>query len=211
MNIGIYDDKSKRILPTSVKKCDICVYIHKNRYCVIRKKNRRDALLNGVEEFDRNFKYGKNRINENNSKQRIRYRFPRHQIIGQLGNVFVFDLETYNDQEFAEAHAAGLCDVNPLRDKWNRDFTCKEIDIERKNITVFDGSNANPVMNMLRYNSENYEGDEKTYIDKDGDEIVSSYRLLLVAHSSSGFDSWVVLNFLSEEITELKNLKTARD
>ena len=65
-------------------------------------------------------------------------------------------------------------------------------------------------MNMLKYISENYDGDERTFIDKDGDEIVSSYRLLLVAHNSSGFDSWVVLNSLVKEITELKILKTAR-
>ena len=65
-------------------------------------------------------------------------------------------------------------------------------------------------MNMLKYIPENYEGDERTYIDKDGDEIVSSYKLLLVAHNSSGFESWVVINSLVKEITELKIIKTAR-
>ena len=44
-------------------------------------------------------------------------------------------------------------------------------------------------MSMINYVSENHEGYESTYTDKDGDEIVSSYRLLLVAHISSGFDS----------------------
>ena len=63
---------------------------------------------------------------------------------------------------------------------------------------------------MLNYISEHYEGDERIYIDKDGDEIVSSYRLLIVAHSSSGFDSWVVLNSLVKEITELKIITTGR-
>ena len=32
----------------------------------------------------------------------------------------------------------------------------------------------------------------------------------MVAHDSSGFDSWVVLKSLVEEITELKIIKTAR-
>ena len=82
--------------------------------------------------------------------------------------------------------------------------------LEKQNVTVFDASNGNCVMNMLKYISENYEGDERTYTDKDGDEIVSSYRLLLVAHNSSGFDSWVVLNSLIKEITDLKIIKTAR-
>ena len=187
------------------------VYIFtKNHYCVIWKKNRKDSLLNGVNEIERNFKYVKNKINENNLKQRIRYRFPKHETIDQLENVFVFDLETHNDEEFVEAYAAGLYDVNRLRDKWDRDLTPDELIIERENVTVFDASKGNCVMNMLKYISEKHEGDERTYIDKDGDEIVSSYRLLLVAHNSSRFDSWVVLNSLIKEITDLNFIKTAR-
>ena len=210
IDIGIYDLNNGRILPRTVKQKNICVYIHKNHYCVIWKKNRKDSLLNGVDEIDKNFKYIKNKINENNLKQRIRYRFPKHETIDQLENVFVFDLETHNDQEFAEAYAAGLYDVNRLHDKWDRDLTPDELIIERKNVTVFDASNGNCVMNMLKYISENYDGDERTYVDKDGDVIISSYRLLLVAHNSSGFDSWVVLNSLIKDITELKIIKTAR-
>ena len=202
MDIGIYDLNRKRILPRTVKQKNICVYIHKNHYCVIWKKNRKDSLLNGVKEIENNFRYVKNKIKENNLKQRILYRLPKHETIDQLENVFVFDLETHNDQEFAEAYAAGLYDVNRLRDRWHRDLTSSELIIERENVTVFDASNGNCRMNMLKYISENYDGDERTYIDKDGDEIVSSYRLLLVAQNSSGFDSWVVLNSLVEEITD---------
>ena len=210
IDIGIYDLNSKRILPRSVKQRDKSVYIHKNHYCVIWKNNRKDSLLNGVEEIENNFRYVKNKINENNLKQRILYRFPKHEPIDQLENVIVFDLETHNDQEFAEAYAAGLYDVNRLRDKWDRDLIPHELMIERENVTVFDASNRNCVMNMLKYISENCNGDERTYIDKDGDEIISSYRLLLVAYKSSGFDSWVVLNSIVKEITELKIIKTAR-
>ena len=210
IDIGIYDLKKQRILPQTVKQKNICVQIHKNHYCVIWNQNRKDSLLNGVNEIERNFKYVKNNINENNLKQRILYQFPKHETIDQLENVFVFDLETHNDQEFAEAYAAGLYDVNRLRDKWDRDLTSNELVIERENVTVFDASNGNCVMDMLKYFSENYNGDEKTYIDKNGYEIVSSYRFLLVAHNSSGFDSCIVLNSLVKEITELKIIKTAR-
>ena len=122
--------------------------------------------------------------------------------------MFVFDLETYSDQEFAEAYAAGLYDVYRLRDKWDRDLTPDEIVIEKENVTVFDGPNGNPVINMLKYSSENYKCVERTYIDKDGDETVRPYRYLLVAHISSGFDSWVVLNSIVTEITELKSIET---
>ena len=166
IDIGIYDLNSKRILPWTVKQKNICVYIHKNHYCVIWKKNRKDSLLNGVEEIEKNFRYVKNKINENNLKQRILYRFPKHETIDQLENVFVFDLETHNDNEFAETYAAGLYDVNRLRDRWQRDLTSDEIIIERKHVTVFDTSNGNCIMNMLKHISENYEGDERTKLIK---------------------------------------------
>ena len=210
IDIGIYDRNNGRILPRTVKEKNTCVHIHRNHYCVIWKKNRKDSLLNGVDEIEKNFKYIKNKINEDNLKQRISYRFPKYKKIDQLKNVFVFDLETQNDHEFAEAYAAGLYDVNRFRECWHRDLTPHELVIERKNVTIFDTSNGNCIMNMLKYFSENYDGDERTYIDREGDEIVSSYRLLLVAHNSSGFDSWVVLNSLIKDITDLKIIKTAR-
>ena len=100
--------------------------------------------------------------------------------------------------------------MNHLRDKWDRDLTPDELVIEREHVTVFDASNGICVMVMLKFISDKYERDETTYIDKDGDEIVSSYRLLLVAHKSSGFDSWVVLNSLVKEITDIKIIKMAR-
>ena len=106
-----------------------------------------------------------------------------------MENVLIFDLETYNDQELAEAYVAGLYDVNCLRYEWDRDLTVQEIETERENVNVFDKSCEDLVMNMLKFFSENYDGDKRTYIDKDGDEIVSSYRVLSVAHNASSFDS----------------------
>ena len=163
-----------------------------------------------MNEIDKNCKYVKNKLNENKFAQRIRFRFSKHETVNQLENVLVFDLETHNDQEFAEAHAAGLYDVIRLHDKWDRDLTNDELATEKQNVTVFDAYNGNCVMDMLKYISENYEGDERTYIDKHGDEVASSYRLLLVAHNTIAFDSWVVLNSLIKEITEFKFIKNAR-
>ena len=65
-------------------------------------------------------------------------------------------------------------------------------------------------MNMLKFISENYEVDERTYTDKDGDEIVSSYRNLILAHHSFGFDNWVVMNSLDKETSDMKVIRTAR-
>ena len=63
-------------------------------------------------------------------------------------------------------------------------------------------------MNMLKFLSKNNEGGERAYIDKEGAEIVSSYKLFLVANNGNGFDSWFVLNSLVEDITDLKVIKT---
>ena len=68
IDIGIYDLNSKRILPRTVKQKNICVHIHRNHYCVIWKKTRKDSLLNGVQEIENNFKYVKNIINEKKFK-----------------------------------------------------------------------------------------------------------------------------------------------
>ena len=100
--------------------------------------------------------------------------------------------------------------MNQLGEWWNRDLTPDELVIENENVTVFDGSNENPVMNMLKYTSDKYEGDEMIYIEKSGEEIVSSFRHLLVAHISSGFGIWVVLSPLVKETSELEVIKTAR-
>ena len=124
--------------------------------------------------------------------------------------MFVFALESYNDQEIAEAYAAGLYDVNRIRDRCDGNLSVQEIETKRKNIIVFDKSCGNPIMNMLECISENREEDGRTDIDKDGDEIVSSYRLLLVAHNSSGFKNWVVLTCFFKELTESKIIKTTK-
>ena len=44
---------------------------------------------------------------------------------------------------------------------WNRDLTPDEIETERKVVIVFDQSNGNPVMIMLKFFSGNYEGDQR--------------------------------------------------
>ena len=48
IDIGIYDVKSKRILPRTVIQRDVCVYFRKSFYCVNLKKKRKNSLLNGV-------------------------------------------------------------------------------------------------------------------------------------------------------------------
>ena len=88
---------------------------------------------------------------------------------------------------------------------WNRNTTPKEIKTEKENIIVFDIYKGNPVMNMIKNFSENHEGDERIYIDNDGDEIVLSYRILSKAHNVSGFDRCIFLISLVKENNRFKN------
>ena len=113
--------------------------------------------------------------------------------------MFLVDLETYNDQEFSEAYTAGSFDVNRLRDRWDTALTPEEKEIEREYVMVFDGLGGNLIMNMPKYTSKNSEGDERIYINKEAPEIVSSYKILLLARNAYGFDSWVVLNSLEKK------------
>ena len=108
------------------------VYIFIKIIIVVFGKRRRDSLVNGVQEIEKKFKYGKNNINEKIIVQRIRYRFPQDKTRDQLDNVFVFDLETHKNQESAEAYAAGLYDATRLRDSWDREVTSDEKVIEKK-------------------------------------------------------------------------------
>ena len=72
IDIGIYDPKSKRIFPrTVIKQRDICVHI---KIIIVLFGKKIDEIIS--------------------STPLIRYRFPKHETIDQLENVFVFDLET---------------------------------------------------------------------------------------------------------------------
>ena len=68
IDIGIFDPKGKRIFSRNVKQRDMCVFVQKITI-VSFGKMRRDSSLNGVEEIDKNFNYGKYKINEKILKQ----------------------------------------------------------------------------------------------------------------------------------------------
>ena len=65
--------------------------------------------------------------------------------------------------------------MNRLRDMYDKDLTPeKNKKKQKKLVIVFDGSSGNLIMNMLKYISESYEGDARTYICRDGIGVVSS-------------------------------------
>ena len=104
--------------------------------------------------------------------------------------------------------------MNRLREWWNREETPEEIEIEREKAIVFDNEAETLSKKCLKLSKKNArererererERDERTYIDKEGDEIVSSYRIFLLAQNACGFNSGVALKPLDKETTEKKN------
>ena len=114
-----------------------------------------------------------------------------------MENVFVFDLETHNDQISSKAYAAGLY-VNRLKDRCDRDLTVQEMEIERKFVIVFDKRCDNPVIKMPK----NLQKTMKVMREAKSIKMVMRWLArigLFFAHNSSGFDNWVILNSLNKE------------
>ena len=59
IDIGIYDVKTKEFFLGQLNREAFVYSFIKNHYCVIWMKNRRDGLLKGVDELDKNFEYDK--------------------------------------------------------------------------------------------------------------------------------------------------------
>ena len=67
--------------------------------------------------------------------------------------------------------------MNRSKYKWDRDITPEEIKTDIEIVLVFDESGGNPIMKMLEYVSKVHGGDERTNVIREGDAIVSSYRI----------------------------------
>ena len=210
INLGAYNINQPKILPRSVTERRICLFIHKNHFCVIWKTNK-TTFTDAIKELEDNFEYEPNQISDNILKQVIEYKFPSSYEKDCLFGVFSFDLETVNVpyQEFCEAYAAGCYHLDRLKECYNGDLGEKELEIERQNVHIFDRVNNNPVLDMIKYITTNYEGKPKYYKDKNGEFKKSSYRYQLIGHNASGFDNAIVLNSLSKEYTN-KNTKIIR-
>ena len=75
INLGVYNPKQQEILPRSVTERRICLFIHKNHFCVIWKKEK-TKFMDAIKELEKNFEYQPNHINDNILKQVVEYKFP---------------------------------------------------------------------------------------------------------------------------------------
>ena len=213
INLGVYNPKQKEFLPRSVTERRICLFIHKNHFCVIW-KTRKTNFTDAIKEIENSFEYQPKHLNNNNLKQVVEYKFPISNEKDCLFAVFSFDLETVNVpyQEFCETYATGCYHLDRLKECYNGDLTEEELEIERQHVHIFDRANNNPALDMIKYITTNYKGKPKYFKDKNGEFKISSYRYQLIGHNASGFDNAIVLNSLPKEYTDknMKIIKTSR-
>ena len=148
--------KEKTILPRSVIQRSICLFIHDNHFCVIH-KSAQSTYPVAIKELKDNFQYEYNEISDVILKQVIEYIFPTSYEKNCMFVVFAFDLETCNveNQKYCEAYAARVYHLNRLYECINGDLKEKELQIERKNVHVFDRENNNPVLDMIDFVTNN--------------------------------------------------------
>ena len=84
----------------------------------------------GTHEINKSFKKVRKKLKDVIIRGRICYRVPDTETKEQPGNVFGFDLETYDKGTWGQPYACGLYDVNRLEDIWNRYLTERELERE---------------------------------------------------------------------------------
>ena len=205
INIGIYKQNEKRILPRTITEKSKGLYLHKNHFCVIWISNGIN-FSKAVEELELNFKYVNNKVTDDNVTKFKEYKFNPNKVDSQLNNVLVYDIETYN-KERAIPYAIGFYPVSKIVGKWNRDLTQTEIDKCLNDIIIFKGENC--ISCMFDY-LKSFKGEPKYTRNNCGKVILSSYELKLIAHNGSGFDSWIILNNLPKWCSIVSMIKTGK-
>ena len=89
-------------------------------------------------------------------------------------------------------------------------MTEKELEIKREFVHVFDRENKNPVLDMIDFVINNYNGKPKIITDKHGKKRISSYKYQFVGHNASDFDNEIVLNSLPKSHTSVKRRETSK-
>ena len=63
INLGVYNINQQKILPRTVTERRICLYIHKNHFCLIW-KTKNTTFTNAIKELEDSFKYEDNQISD---------------------------------------------------------------------------------------------------------------------------------------------------
>ena len=173
------------------------------------------TFTDAIKGSENKFEYEPNHNSDNISKQVVEYKFPISNEKDCLFALFSIDLETVNVsyQEICEVYAAGCYHLDRLKECYNDDLTEEQLETERQHVHIFDRTNNNPVLGMIKYIIKIYKGKPKSFKDKNDEFKISSYKYQLIGHNARGFDKAVVLNSLPKEYTNknLKIIKTSGD
>ena len=129
------------------------------------------TFTDAIRELENNFEYEVHHFSDNILKQVAEYKSPKSNEKNFLCAVFSFDVETVNVpyQEFCETYAAGCYHLNRLKECYNSDLTAKELEIERPHVHIFDRVNNNPVLDIIKYITTNFEVEPKYFKDRNGE------------------------------------------
>ena len=162
------------------------MFLYNNHFCLIW-KSQGVSFNQAVHELKDNFKIVGNFITEENVKSLFEYEFIPMKIASHLTNFIVDDLETHNTDR-AKPYVFCFYRLSKLAGRYNRDLTRGELEKCRNDTVAFDGENC--VSKALDF-CVKLKGEERKVKNK---TVENNFQLH--AHNGSGFDTWIVLNYL---------------
>ena len=166
------------------------VFIQKTFVCTLEHK-KKNQLLDAVVDMENSFRHEETQINDILLEQAFEYKSPMSFEMNGSYNVFAFNLEPCNVDysEYCESYGTGVYHLNNLYWCFIGSLNKEEHAIERSKNHVFDRENGNPVLNLMDYVINIYNGKPNCVFRKLGSRILSSYKNQLIGHNASGFDN----------------------
>ena len=195
-NIGCFD--GTRINPRNFTRRNTSLFIYNNQFCSIWKSN--NISFNQVieDEIKPSFKVVDNVVSDKHGKSFIKYEFKPQKVQSLLTNIVVYDLETFNKTR-AVPYCSCIYKLSKISGKYHRDISEQEYQKCLNDCVIFTGTGC---INEMLDHVLSFKGELKKVKNK----IVEN-NLYLIAHSVSGFDSYVLLNNLTQWRSVVKLIK----
>ena len=198
INIGCFD--GTRINPRNLTQRNTSLFIYNNHFCLIWKSDG-ISFNQAIEKLKNNFKVVDNVISDKHVKNFIKYDYKHKKVKSPLTNIAVYDLETFNKIR-AAPYCSCIYKLSKISGKYHRDISEQEYQKCLNDCIVFKGTDC--IIEMLDH-VLSFKGEPKKVKNK-----IVEYNLYLIAHSGSGFDSYVVLNNLPQWRSVVKLIKNGR-
>ena len=183
-NIKIGCFEGTRINPTNITQRYTAFKIHNNHFCLIWKSDG-ISFNQAIKELKDNLKLVDNVLSDEHVESFIIFEYKSKKVQSQLSNTVVHNLETFNTDK-AVPYTNCIYRLGKISGKNNRDTIQRENEKCRRDCIVFKGTDS--VNEILDYALQ-LKGESK----RNNDKFVKNI-LYLLAHTGSGFDSYVVSN-----------------